>query len=100
VVAAAAIMAAVFGGFAFSGGDPMVASIGLALTVGVLVDALVVRMILVPATLQLLGEASWWLPRWLDRVLPDVDTDGAALESDDHAEIPARSDQLITSNQA
>ncbi len=61
----------------------MVASIGLALTVGVLVDALVVRMVLVPATLQLLGEASWWLPRGLDRVLPRIDTEGAALEQDE-----------------
>ncbi|MCL3819374.1 MMPL family transporter [Aeromicrobium wangtongii] len=87
VVAAAAIMAAVFAGFAFSGGDAMVASIGLALTVGVLVDALVVRMILVPAVLQLLGEASWWMPRWLDRLLPDIDTEGSALEDHDLAEL-------------
>ncbi|MET0930276.1 MAG: MMPL family transporter, partial [Aeromicrobium sp.] len=79
VVAAASIMAAVFAGFAFSGGDPMVASIGLALTVGVLVDAFLVRMILVPAALQLLGEASWWLPRSLDRVLPTIDAEGSAL---------------------
>ncbi|MET0447191.1 MAG: MMPL family transporter, partial [Aeromicrobium sp.] len=75
----ASIMAAVFAGFAFSGGDPMVASIGLALTVGVLVDAFLVRMILVPAALQLLGEASWWLPRSLDRVLPTIDAEGTAL---------------------
>ncbi|MFF3484122.1 MMPL family transporter [Streptomyces sp. NPDC002701] len=87
VVAAATIMAAVFAGFAFSGGDAMVASIGLALTVGVLVDALIVRMILVPAALQLLGEASWWIPRWLDRILPNVDTEGTALEHEDE-ELP------------
>ncbi|WP_314410985.1 MMPL family transporter [Streptomyces sp. DSM 40484] len=79
VVAAAAIMASVFAGFAFSGGDQMVASIGLALTVGVLVDALVVRMLLVPAALRLLGEASWWIPRALDRVLPNLDTEGSSL---------------------
>ncbi|MFS8201196.1 MMPL family transporter [Streptomyces sp. CWNU-52B] len=85
VVAAATIMAAVFAGFAFSGGDPMVASVGLALTVGVLVDAFVVRMLLVPATLQLLGEASWWLPRRLNRVLPNVDTEGTALEREEPA---------------
>ncbi|PSM39608.1 MMPL family transporter [Streptomyces dioscori] len=83
VVAAAAIMAAVFAGFAFSGGDQMVASIGLALTVGVLVDALVVRMLLVPAALRLLGEASWWMPRALDRVLPDIDTEGASLDREE-----------------
>ncbi|ADB30467.1 drug exporter-like protein of the RND superfamily [Kribbella flavida DSM 17836] len=86
VVAAATIMAAVFAGFAFSGGDAMVASVGLALTVGVLVDALVVRMVLVPAALQLLGEASWWMPRWLDRVLPNVDTEGEALAQDETPE--------------
>ncbi|MFD0311209.1 MMPL family transporter [Streptomyces sp. NPDC127119] len=83
VVAAASIMAAVFAGFAFSGGDQMVASIGLALTVGVLVDALVVRMLLVPAALRLLGEASWWMPRALDRVLPDIDTEGASLDREE-----------------
>ncbi|WBQ02958.1 MMPL family transporter [Kribbella sp. CA-293567] len=83
VVAAAAIMASVFAGFAFSGGDAMVASVGLALTVGVLVDALLVRMVLVPAALQLLGEVSWWLPRWLDRLLPTVDTEGATLQDPD-----------------
>ncbi|KAA0935290.1 MMPL family transporter [Streptomyces apricus] len=82
VVAAAAIMAAVFAGFAFSGGDQMVASVGLALTVGVLVDALVVRMVLVPAALRLLGEASWWMPRTLDRVLPNLDTEGSSLEEE------------------
>ena len=71
MIAAATIMAAVFAGFAFSN-DSMVASIGLALAVGVLVDALVVRMILVPAALELLGEASWWIPRWLDRILPNI----------------------------
>ncbi|MFH8464571.1 MMPL family transporter [Streptomyces sp. NPDC017991] len=82
VVAAAAIMASVFAGFAFSGGDQMVASIGLALTVGVLVDALVVRMLLVPAALRLLGEAGWWIPRALDRVLPDIDTEGSSLDQE------------------
>ncbi|MDQ0775815.1 RND superfamily putative drug exporter [Streptomyces aurantiacus] len=93
VIAAATIMASVFAGFAFSGGDPMVASIGLALTVGVLVDALVVRMILVPAALQLLGEASWAIPRWLDRVLPNVDTEGAALDHEELHEPHDKHDQ-------
>jgi RND superfamily putative drug exporter len=99
VVAAAGIMASVFAGFAFSGGDPMVASIGLALTVGVLVDALLVRMILVPATLQLLGEASWWLPGRLERVLPAVDTDGGALQQEHGGELREKPDQLIASTQ-
>ncbi|MFQ1003558.1 MMPL family transporter [Modestobacter sp. SSW1-42] len=85
VLAAATIMAAVFAGFALSGGDPMVSSIGLALAVGVLVDALLVRMVLVPAALELMGEASWWIPRWLDRVLPDLDVEGHGLTEDDDA---------------
>lgn len=94
VVAAAAIMAAVFAGFAFSGGDQMVASVGLALTVGVLVDAFLVRMILVPAALQLLGEASWWMPRWLDRILPTVDTEGESLQHDDLEATPEPQKEL------
>ncbi|WP_221351927.1 MMPL family transporter [Streptomyces beigongshangae] len=100
VVAAATIMAAVFAGFAFSGGDAMVASVGLALTVGVLVDALVVRMMLVPAALQLLGEASWWIPRRLDRLLPNVDTEGTDLEREElHAPHEER-DRLVGSPRA
>jgi RND superfamily putative drug exporter len=46
---------------------------------GVLVDAFVVRMTIVPAVMYLLGEKVWWLPRWLDRILPDVDVEGAKL---------------------
>ncbi|MFF3485483.1 MMPL family transporter [Streptomyces sp. NPDC002701] len=100
VIAAATIMASVFAGFAFSGGDPMVASIGLALTVGVLVDALVVRMVLVPAALQLLGEASWAIPRWLDRVLPNVDTEGAALEREEFDQPHDKQEQFAGSPRA
>ena len=49
---------------------------------GVLVDAFVVRMTIVPAVMYLLGEKAWWLPRWLDRILPDVDVEGAKLRTD------------------
>ncbi|MCT1606314.1 MMPL family transporter [Nesterenkonia massiliensis] len=79
VTAAALIMASVFGGFVFTP-DPMIASIGLGLAVGVLLDAFVVRLLLVPALLTLCGPAAWWLPKWLDKILPDVDVEGAALE--------------------
>lgn len=79
VTAAALIMTSVFAGFIFTP-DPMVASIGLGLAGGVLLDAFVVRLLLVPAILHLLGPAAWWLPKWLDRLLPDVDVEGAALE--------------------
>jgi RND superfamily putative drug exporter len=86
VLAAATIMAAVFAGFAFSGGDPMVATVGLALAVGVLVDVLIVRMVLVPAALELMGEASWWIPRWLNRVLPNLDVEGQSFGEPEKSE--------------
>jgi RND superfamily putative drug exporter len=79
VTAAALIMGSVFGGFIL-GHDATVKSIGFALAFGVLVDAFVVRMAIVPAVMQLLGRSAWYLPRWLDRALPDVDIEGAALE--------------------
>lgn len=80
VVAAATIMAAVFGGFALSPSS-LVASIALALAVGVVADAFLVRMVIVPAILALTGEAAWWLPKWLGRVLPHIDAEGSALEA-------------------
>ncbi|MEY4423072.1 MAG: hypothetical protein RLZZ258_175, partial [Actinomycetota bacterium] len=79
VVAAAIIMVAVFGGFIFSH-TTMIRPMGFGLAAGVLVDAFVVRLMLVPAVLTLLGDKAWWLPKWLDRLLPDVDVEGAKLE--------------------
>ena len=79
VTAAALIMASVFGGFMFAE-STMIRPIGFALAFGVLVDAFVVRMLVVPALMHLAGNAAWWLPRWLDRLLPDVDVEGAKLE--------------------
>ncbi|GAA3847014.1 MMPL family transporter [Streptomyces coacervatus] len=78
VVAAAVIMMAVFSGFIGSG-ESMIKTIGFGLAVAVLFDAFVVRMALVPAVLALLGDKAWWLPRWLDRLLPDVDVEGTGL---------------------
>ncbi|MFM5905579.1 MAG: MMPL family transporter, partial [Micrococcales bacterium] len=66
VIAAAIIMISVFGGFAFSH-ITMIRPVGLGLGVGVLVDAFLVRLVLVPAMLSLLGDKAWWLPKWLDR---------------------------------
>ncbi|WP_328734120.1 MMPL family transporter [Streptomyces bobili] len=80
VAAAAVIMIAVFSGFIASG-ESMIKTIGFGLAVAVLLDAFVVRMALVPAVLALLGDKAWWLPRRLDRVLPHVDVEGAALTS-------------------
>jgi RND superfamily putative drug exporter len=79
VIAAAIIMIAVFGSFAFSH-LAMVRPIGLGLAVGVLADAFLVRLLFVPATMRLLGKAAWWMPKWLDRILPDLDVEGAKLE--------------------
>jgi RND superfamily putative drug exporter len=78
VVAAAAIMFSVFASFV-PGGDGTIKSIAFALATGIVFDAFVVRMVLVPAALALLGERAWWLPRWL-RWLPTLDVEGAALE--------------------
>jgi len=71
ITAAAAVMVAVFGAFAISG-DRVLAMFGLAMASAVLLDAVVVRMLLLPAVLQLLGRTTWALPRWLDRRLPRV----------------------------
>ncbi|MEU5716786.1 MMPL family transporter [Streptomyces sp. NPDC020403] len=79
VTAAAVIMTAVFGGFVFMP-DPIIKSIGFALAIGVLIDAFVVRMALVPAVMHLLGRAAWWLPRPVDRILPDLDIEGERLQ--------------------
>lgn len=81
VTAAAIIMTSVFAGFIFSH-LTMVRPIGFGLAFGVLVDAFVVRMVIVPAVMQLLGKSAWWIPRWLDRVLPDVDVEGSKLREE------------------
>lgn len=80
VTAAAIIMISVFSGFIFSH-LTMVRPLGFALAFGVLVDAFVVRMTIVPAAMHLLGKSAWWIPKWLDRILPDVDVEGAKLET-------------------
>jgi RND superfamily putative drug exporter len=78
VVAAALIMIAVFAGF-IGESDSMIKMIGFGLASAVLLDAFVVRMAIVPAVLALLGDKAWWLPKWLDRLLPHVDVEGEAL---------------------
>ncbi|MEU6525866.1 MMPL family transporter [Streptomyces sp. NPDC046924] len=78
VTAAALIMTSVFGGFVLMD-DPIIKSIGFALAVGVIIDAFVVRMALVPAVMSLLGRAAWWLPKAVDKALPDLDIEGEKL---------------------
>jgi len=83
VIAAASIMVAVFGSFMFSE-STMIRPIGFALGAGVLFDAFVVRLLIMPAALTVLGNSAWWLPKWMDRILPDVDVEGAKLERNGH----------------
>ncbi|MET9510077.1 MMPL family transporter [Streptomyces flavidovirens] len=78
VTAAAVIMMAVFAGFIGSS-ESMVKMIGFGLAIAVFFDAFVVRMAIVPAVLALLGKKAWWLPRWLDKALPNVDVEGEQL---------------------
>ncbi|MCI0155140.1 MMPL family transporter [Leifsonia shinshuensis] len=81
VTAAAVIMISVFAAFVPEG-DTSIKPIALGLAVGVFVDAFIVRMTLVPAVLQLLGDKAWWMPRWLDRILPSFDVEGDGLQKE------------------
>lgn len=98
ITSAALIMICVFAGFVL-GGEPTIKMIGLGLATAVLVDATIVRMVLVPATMELLGDANWWLPGWLDRIMPDLNIEGATTlppeefeaEAGAEAEAPVRS---------
>ncbi|WP_327683313.1 MMPL family transporter [Streptomyces sp. NBC_00467] len=75
ITCAALIMVSVFAAFIVSD-NIVIKMMGLGLAVSVLIDATVVRLLLVPAVMTLLGSAAWWTPRWLDRILPHVDTEG------------------------
>ncbi|MCH6231048.1 MMPL family transporter [Microbacterium sp. CFH 31415] len=79
VTAAAVIMFAVFAAFVPEG-DSSIKPIALGLAVGIAVDAFLVRMTLVPAVMALLGDKAWWMPRWLERILPHFDIEGEAVE--------------------
>jgi RND superfamily putative drug exporter len=75
ITAAAAIMVVVFGSFMLEFERTM-KMMGTGLAIAILLDATVVRLLLVPATMELLGDRNWWLPRWLDRLLPNLDVEG------------------------
>ena len=79
ITAAAAIMVVVFGSF-IGESDRIIKLFGIGLASAVLVDATIVRMLPVPATMELLGDSNWWLPRWLDRALPRVAVEGQVLD--------------------
>ncbi|QIS08171.1 MMPL family transporter [Nocardia arthritidis] len=78
VTSAAIIMISVFGSFLLET-DATAKSMGFALAAGVLFDAFLVRMVLIPSLLALMGDKAWWIPKWLDRILPDIDVEGAKL---------------------
>lgn len=85
VVAAAVIMVSVFAGFIFTD-DVMIKQIGFTLAVGILIDAFIIRMGLVPAIMAIFGDKAWALPKWLDRILPNLDVEGEKLIASLHAE--------------
>jgi RND superfamily putative drug exporter len=93
VVAAAIIMVSVFAGFIFTH-DIMIKQIGFGLAIGILIDAFVVRMALVPAVMACFGDKAWWLPKWLDKMLPNLDVEGDKLI----AELKAREGTAATPN--
>ena len=80
ISSAAAIMVAVFLGFA-SEVDVVVKMLGLGMATAIFLDATVVRMVLVPATMSLMGRWNWWVPGWLDRLLPTIDVEGSDLDT-------------------
>ena len=80
ITAAAAIMVFVFGSFVLDA-NRSIKMFGFGLAVAVFLDATVVRMLLVPATMELLGDRNWWLPRWLDRLLPKIDVEGKSHDA-------------------
>ena len=98
ITSAALIMVAVFLSFVASP-VPSLKMLGLGLATAILIDATVVRMLLVPATMSLLGDANWWLPRWLDRALPVVDIEGAddADRPDTEEQPTDRAEELVSS---
>jgi len=100
ITSAALIMISVFLGFVLSD-DPVTKMMGLGLATAIFVDATIIRMVLVPATMKLMGNANWWLPSWLDRLLPTIDIEGEAGLSEpecdpDTAAITARDRKLVS----
>jgi RND superfamily putative drug exporter len=95
ITSAALIMIAVFGGFIF-GNDPTIKMFGVGLATAIFVDASIVRMILVPATMKLMGDANWWLPNWLDRLMPTIDIEGETGLPDIAIDIDVPQERQVT----
>ncbi|MBP3041581.1 MMPL family transporter [Bacillaceae bacterium Marseille-Q3522] len=86
VTAAGLIMIAVFTGFMLAP-DPIIKSMGFALTFGIVFDAFVVRMAIVPAVMTLMGKAAWYLPSWLEKALPNIDVEGSSIQAEEDKRI-------------
>jgi RND superfamily putative drug exporter len=82
-------MITVFGAFALASLVPIKA-MGFGLAIAVLIDATIVRLVLVPATMRLLGDWNWWIPRWLDRILPNVTLEGSPEPGTEPERVPAK----------
>jgi RND superfamily putative drug exporter len=96
ITAAALIMFCVFSAFVL-GDDRALKLFGLGLAIAVLLDATIVRMLLVPATMELLGDRNWWLPRWIDRILPNIEVEGHdAVEAEETQEPPTGREEELT----
>lgn len=87
VIAAGLIMVSVFAGFIFSH-DATIQAMGLGLAIGILVDAFIVRMTIIPALMSLIGPAVWWMPKWLHKIIPHISIEG---EADGHLKQPKQS---------
>jgi RND superfamily putative drug exporter len=87
ITAAAAIMVLVFASFVL-GGERIIKEFGIGLAGAVLLDALIVRTVLVPAVMHLFGKANWWLPGWMDKVLPRLHVEGSETPSTTDVEPP------------
>jgi putative drug exporter of the RND superfamily len=96
ITAAALIMFCVFGAFVL-GDDRALKLFGFGLAIAVLIDATIVRMVLVPATMELLGDRNWWIPKWLDRILPHIDVEGHHINTEAAGDDDARHSDELTS---
>jgi putative drug exporter of the RND superfamily len=94
ITAAAAIMVCVFGSFVF-GSEVSLKVLGLGLAVAVLIDATLVRLVLVPATMELLGDWNWWLPKWLERILPTVHVEATHTLEEELADLETESKETV-----
>ena len=94
ITAAAAIMVVVFGSFMLEFERTM-KMMGFGLAIAIFLDATIVRLVLVPATMELLGDRNWWLPRWLDRLLPNLDVEGHAEPLPDDTQIDVREERPV-----